>query len=723
MYRPILLASILIACSFAKAQNQPSINYTTPAIRLESALGEISKQAGKKLTVSDELAAEPIVLRLNAVPLQDVLDKLANEFVAEWKPTKEGLELTRTQEVVDAFQKRVDADRLAAFQKSIDDLMPIANSKLMDDNEAQQIAIVYTKMLADEKAGNGANGDNLRFTLQKRTADMRLYAQILSLIGAQRLASLSLGSHIFSPEPTPMELPIEGLDPQLVDQYIQQKNLLSKAVNERWPKDMWDGYGDSAMFYARNAVKAPVRIFLQFQADPKTDGGWANLTVIDSEGKSVGNYGGGLGNSFDPQKYSIARAKVNASSVKEAGITLSPVETQLMDRYSNVAKKPTAPSQAVVDLLTSPEQHDPFTIFFSTILLADAANENRNLIASGADLDWRFARATNGLVKPSVYELSLGRFRRATIDRPDGWLVVRSMNPINASDTRLARQALGNFTRAWAEKGYDSIEDWAELATHVKPRDIGYLGLTYWQLLRGQQGLNYENDWDALRLYGYLSDAQLSALGSGQSLDYHTLTAEEQSSLERMVYESYQLRKTNNSALKGSSFVSSEDGLSPYAEGADAYAQESVPNGIPPNAQLSARTDKRNVIFIREGMDISSFEREEDIKQLASELVWQERPESKGPDQYRIQSVRLGSKRTITFTLTLNDKVQMESQLREDQYATGDAITVDQLKDKLPPDIWQKLDEEMQHAREAQKNIKFGPPPQDNTPPPPPLRY
>jgi len=269
------------------------------------------------------------------------------------------------------------------------------------------------------------------------------------LIGAQRLASLSLGSHIFSPEPTPMELPIEGLDPQLVDQYIQQKNLLSKAVNERWPKDMWDGYGDSAMFYARNAVKAPVRIFLQFQADPKTDGGWANLTVIDSEGKSVGNYGGGLGNSFDPQKYSIARAKVNASSVKEAGITLSPVETQLMDRYSNVAKKPTAPSQAVVDLLTSPEQHDPFTIFFSTILLADAANENRNLIASGADLDWRFARATNGLVKPSVYELSLGGFRRATIDRPDGWLVVRSMNPINASDTRLARQALGNFTRAW----------------------------------------------------------------------------------------------------------------------------------------------------------------------------------------------------------------------------------------------------------------------------------
>ncbi len=687
-----------------------------PGVPLHQLLDQVSKLSGKKLIAAEELYKEPIVLAVQNVPLKDLMDKLADEFVAEWKTTDQGIQLTRTPEAVDAFQKNIDDARSKGFEKSIDELRPIAASQLMDDKEAKQIAAVYVKLLEDEKNGTVGDGNNIRFNLEKRTGDRRLLAQLALLVGSQKLAGLAYGSHVFSLDPTPMEEPIEGFDTQLLNSYIQQKNLLAKAIQDRLPKDTWDNNADSSMFTSQKEVNGPVKPLLQIFSDPKTEGATLILSVYDSTGQFVGGASQSLGNAWDARTYMPQRAKVTYQSKNEENVTMSPVEQELIDRYSNRAKPVKPLSEAARYLLSNAQDDELLGNFFATILIEEARRENRNLIASVGDGEWRIPRIVGNGVKPSVYELSTTAFKRAVYDRPEGWLVVKAANPIAASSSRIPREALDAFVRAWFDKGFFSIEDWAELATHLKAKEEPTLTFTYWNLLAGQSGMTYDNDWDSLRLYGYLSQNQIDQLSAGKALEFYTLSQEEQQVLQRLVYETGTLRQASPSKM--SSFVSDSDNGSPYAQGVDGNPQESVPNGIPNTALLTAKINTKDMIYIREGSDTSAYEREIDINELAWVLVRNDDPKFQN-EPYKFQSLRLGTKRSITFDLSLNDKVKMESELREDQYAKGDPILVDQLKDRLPPEMWEKLQAQMKTAREQAKKWDGVVLPNDSPPPPP----
>ena len=716
LVRSALTFVLSVVCSLALAQDK-LLTYTTPAIPLSVALDDLSKQAGEKLAVSNELANEPVVLRLNGVPLQEALDRIATEFVAAWTPTKDGLQLSRTDDVVNAFEQKWRADRIAALRKGIQGLSPILSSPDLTKDSVATLASNFSKLISSDESGAQGNATYQdREKLDNQTPDMKLFAQLVTAIGAEKLADIPPGRQVFSLQPTPMELPIENVDAQAVDQYLDQHNLLANALVPLLPKH--SPYADDyVLFWPRMNVNRPARPLIAVDGDYKTDGMYVNLSIYGPDGKTVGGDQLKIGNLLQDGDYAREKEKADNGSRNESGIALSPEEAEIASRYSSESFAGIPLSAGSIALLSDPEHHDPLSVGFSTMLLEDAKRENRNLIASVSDDDYRLPRSigTNHFTA-SEYEFILELSKRVNIDRPDGWLIVDSNDPISATKNRIDREGLGNLARAYAEKGYASLEDWAAMAQHIAPHNDGAMAYNYWNVLRGVWAMTYQNNWDALRLYGSLSQDQSNQLSAGQAVSFRVLSQEQQDCLTRLVYEGDNLfQRPQNPSSK----VDEQTG---YVPGIDSEPTECVPNGVPADAQLTARVDNDQIMTVRYGQRGYETDWDTNLNDLAGLLVQLQDGPPMSID-FVVDGIRLGSKRTVTFDLSLTDKVLMEVQLREDHFDKSGMIAVKDLQAKLPPDMWKKLTDQMAAVRADRK--KYPQMDSDGPPPPaaPPLHY
>src|SRR3569832_729547 len=111
--RAVVLLPILILSTLAECQDlSRHITYSARATALQTTLKQLSKQAGVELQCSQDLANEPIILRLNDVPTKEVMDKIAEVTAGEWIKLPKAIELRRS----DLAQKR----HLAAIQSRVD---------------------------------------------------------------------------------------------------------------------------------------------------------------------------------------------------------------------------------------------------------------------------------------------------------------------------------------------------------------------------------------------------------------------------------------------------------------------------------------------------------------------------------------------------------------------------------------------------------------------------
>src|SRR5437868_14340071 len=118
-FRTLLLLSILRSTfAFGQDLSRP-IDYTTKAVALETAIAQIAKQSGVKLFVQDELAKEPIILRLKAVTLQDAMAKIADAVGAEWVKKPDGYDLIRSAAIEDGLTKDEANAGAKSFRDSI----------------------------------------------------------------------------------------------------------------------------------------------------------------------------------------------------------------------------------------------------------------------------------------------------------------------------------------------------------------------------------------------------------------------------------------------------------------------------------------------------------------------------------------------------------------------------------------------------------------------------
>src|SRR5438105_3393779 len=94
----------LVCCSFlisALGWGQDltvHVTYKTVAIPARQAIADLAKISHQDLRVENELAGQPLILRLNDVPLKDAMDRIASVLHGGWFRDRTQFTLQRTDE-------------------------------------------------------------------------------------------------------------------------------------------------------------------------------------------------------------------------------------------------------------------------------------------------------------------------------------------------------------------------------------------------------------------------------------------------------------------------------------------------------------------------------------------------------------------------------------------------------------------------------------------------
>ncbi|MEA2553789.1 MAG: hypothetical protein QOJ65_1965 [Fimbriimonadaceae bacterium] len=730
--QPLYILSLLVFLATGpKAQESPIVDYTTSAIPMEQAVAAISKQVGKRLTVGNDLAGEPIVLRLKDVPLEEAMAKLAEVIGAEWVPIRDGQMLTRTPAVIARLQAQDQARLAAAIRKDLERMVAARKGQpQLDAAEAKKIAERYVNMLVAEKQRLPSGGSSLRRDLSDRTADGRLMTDILVAIGPERLAGLGRGRPVFAIDPTPAQRPIEGLGEERVQQYIAERNLLADALELAMKPVLHDGLRGPSIQAAAAPIKdTTVRVLIEFQPAPQQSQLWGYLKVYDSKGHALAESQLSM-NRLGYDEWLRERTRVRVASIKEPSIKIDPFLVEIAKRAEDV---PSAPSPRQLDpkaleYLLRPDLHDPLNLAFSQIVLSVGERENRNVIATMADQGiYTAVRACEaGEVKAPVFEMLISRWMGGSFQRPDGWYIAAPKSVLEASLDRGDRSALARFMQATFNQGFTKLEDWAALAVASEGDGAQHFAYAYRNLLRAQNAMYDWADWNGYRLFGLLSPEQELSLAGGGTLPYRALTREQQSCLSKMLYEETSSLVTDGKLTPGQLpsidfYTNDERVLEPT---------ESVPNGIPEDAVLSAKEEVKDIFYAVVADHIGSSTHNEkdrpmDMGWVASTLATWQRPDLfDQAHSEEIKSLRYGHRRTLRFTLGLGTSMRLISPLTEEQKPEGPSVTPSELKDYLPPDVWERLDAQIQRQlaeyKKGEKEIRSRPKSNDGVPPPPP---
>ena len=686
-----------------------AVEYTTAAVPVRTALAGLSRRAGKKLEVSDELAKEPIVIRFHEVPVQQALDRIADVMSAEWVPVQQGLELERTSKVLGAIKTRLAERNLRNIQAALQREDVVLKQAPLDEDSAQDIARAYAKFMTD-RVNNVATGNFFgpEGSLTNRTAGARLLAEMLLVLGPKKIASLPVGRHIFTFDPTAMQEPIEGLDKGVLVKYATERNLLARALARTAPKDS-DGVIAGPLSGASTFANGTIRPLLSVQVPPDLEGGSAWLVVFSGDGAQLSVDSVSF-NGFDSASWIGGYKKMLAGAKSRPVIRVSAITAELGRRADHTIVASGPLSQAALEFLCHPETHDPLSGVFSDGLIGIAEQANENLVATASDEGTQsLLRAVHpGGLDPGLFMYHLDRPILNKVAEEDGWLTCKPANPLTATALRTDRAALGKFMQALNNKGAVSLEDWAEMAQGVPYPDDGPIVTDHMTLWQGGPYNENRNDWDTLRLFGSLSDQQRQYLEQGGQLDTATLSADQQEILIRQLYAG------GEEIVKSPSAPPGTPNLTPLA----AESTEAAPAGIPPHALLSATEKVTNEFYINIADPHSAREEPYSLDDVARFLA-QNAEQMPGTETIpKMLSLKYGSDRLITFYLAISDTAAMKTSLTE-RFMNANAIPVEKLADQLPPDVWNQLRKKIDEDRAAfRRNGSLPQPPQQPAPPP-----
>lgn len=701
--RSVVCLFTLVAGCLAGAQ---SIDFTTTAVPLRKALPELSKLAGKRLHASDELIHEPILIRFKGVAVDEALGKIADVMSAEWVTVKDGIELRRTAEIRKRLEEEFVEQRKQALKRKFEDLQAIQAQPALDQAGAAAVAAAYVKIDQDEKSGAGDG--RAKQTLANRTAAMRLFAEMVAAIGPDELTRLEPGTYVYTPEPNPAQREVRGISAARLDSFVAEHNLLALEILKR-VKPTQEPVFPGDFPGSREIIAGPVRPLLEVETYPYDPVVGLTLQIYDAKGKRVAWISSGAPTeAWANFQTNFGQAMAKARS--EQGI---PASTELQELASR--RRPTQPLKALspetLKRLTHPEDFDPLSWTFSEGLLGIAEQDHKNLVATQPDdVITRYVVAVQGTsIKPNLLRFMIAR--SSLLNETEGWITCKPRCPLYTPSQRCNREALGAFERSVADRGYATLEDWAQAALGTPSGPSEGLVTTYFTVLTGQTGLPSPN-WNALRLYGSLTEPQAALLSKGGSIDFHTLPSEQKDILTELLYgpsrgDIEPLGKIDSSADSSERYA--------FRQTLAAEPTESAPNGIPANARLFLENRSQEVFYALEDDQSVGVKRmlPETLEGLASTLAAHE--SLKGSDLAgwpTILSVKHGGFRSIDIRLQLSNALQLESSLEEEQIPKGDGVEPARLKDALPPDVWNRLSEMVEKYKEqfAKRKIPYTPP-------------
>lgn len=700
----VLFACSLLSAASAQDTSKP-VDYVARALPLRQVLFDLEKKSGVRLDCDPAMENEPLILKLNGVPLQEALDKIALVFAADWVKHDNVLRLERSPAKVEALRAKIFEKRLSLVKASLNSLVELCNSKpTLDEASAEQL-ITEAMRNSESNKQNRIPAARLEFhNMSARLPTMRLAVRLLSRMDLAELTQLATtGRVVYSTRPNNMQHAMPAMEPEDIQEWVAGRKAMAQAVAKLAPKPSEDNYsGQSFLSDRGDYAHVPTRVLMSSMDIGMTFPFTVQFTFFNEEGNALANDSENLGESAATgfalrQKMDELRRKALTS-----GFELGPVGKELAPRIGVPQESLRPLPQFVLDALTHPTTQDPLSMGASDIILKAADLQGANAIALLDDSAPSFAlsSARSGKTSLEAYRVLMERFDAHTFDIQPDWIVAMPTDPVQVQEDRIPRNILENLMNSSLEQGFITLEEASDAALNMSPHAFSMAEGMFDPILRAKGANAMYSDYDALRLYAMLGSAQKTKALSPKGLVVNVpeLTPDQKASAERL-------------AFLGQKWVEGAPQLVMPSE--DVYYEmdptEALPDGISADCTLEFNVTDEECVFAHTifAGSPNGYWGPQNLASLGYTLAPALHPELSDPRMPQTDRLTLGTNRTLTVRVK-RGKLAVPASASEQHFSADKAMTPQQYLDSLPLakqlEIKKKVEEFVQRMQAYRKD-------------------
>ncbi len=521
-YRALVCFASACLAAIGMAQvpvdRDPVITYSTPAVRISTAIDAIALATHREIRVSPELDHEPIILRLRFAHYSEVMDWIATALDAKWMYEGGVKVLKRSSYATLSLKSTLNREKARLIQDAVDArVAKLSRSPLKPDLAAQTILALNNP--------NASQAEKDKALIN--SADERLICRALSALESTDVGSAPNPDHaVFATTRRPLQglLRIGTLRyNQILDEQDVWTSALKK-LSKQHPE-----LRNAAN--ARQPVEARSRIELIFSDTKNGLPTHVSVKIIGPSGEASVR----AESSFhveDPAAHHSGIDWANQGMGKPAVSELSQ-EFQSAARAGGTYQLPTDLRTA----LLQPSQTDPFEFMVSDALLSIGAHTEWNIVACPPDsmlLDpelWNVGTA-GGVLDAPAFMSACENSCKVSLDGK--LLIVKPRDSLQAEADRTDRAALQTYLASLLRTTYSLTSAEVTMATANPKFDLALLQF-YAKLLAPNATPFLDATVNALFFYGSLSSEQRSQLNKGIRLGLSDLTEQQRGLIPQLL--------------------------------------------------------------------------------------------------------------------------------------------------------------------------------------------
>ena len=668
-----------LACCFALAQDltQP-VTYITRAKPLRLVLLDLTKKTNAQLTCAQNIEEEPLILKLDAVPLKEAMDKIAGVLGGAWAKTDRGFQLSLGDEAKTWHEQAIQA-KADGITKSINDqLKALSSHKTLDKDTATALVKVMAGDSKNPSPDQGVLENNAARTLQALST--RPVLEMLAKFNPKDLVLTRPGEQVvFASDPTPFQKPLPDIDKELAE-LAAGENVVADAVElSSLPAARKQQELKKHPHLDPPFAKVTVTLFDVF----------AYLSLYDTSGNKLGGFFANIGHDFyDPAAHRSQEQKIR--NKLQTGVTLGPNAEEIVPFVVNPDRTAFRPLGEVTrQMLLSPTLVDPLAIATSDLALGFGQQMGLNVVYLPTDYGevWAYVATRGGKTNLELLQDVLDRRRDTQLTADDGCLVGRPVDPIEALQKRIPRPAFERLLNSAAEAGYTSVDDLANFALSVGPEvDVAPTVITMEAL--GEQPFKWDgiSDWAANAFYGTLDETQKKLAAEGTlRLDKTTLTGQQLDLLQTWL-----LNQRGDLAYDGSRNIDPSMVKNPIPALQQVRSQ-AMADGFGPGAFVEV-TERSEPEFHLTRRDRPGQDWPMRVEDFAQEVALDETEKTdSGEPALKLDAVYTSQNRAVHLRVVLPNRYGEEGDLIDDR-PTSKPESLSALLASLPPELRQRYD-------------------------------
>ncbi|HRF60979.1 MAG TPA: hypothetical protein PLH94_13830 [Fimbriimonadaceae bacterium] len=721
------LALAVIGSAWAAPQDAKTVTYSAPTVSVKRAIEEIAKLTGEKLEASPSMASEYVFIHADAMPLQELLNHLAQVTSGEWK-TEGGIRyLTASSATRVAEQRKELQDRATQIRAAQQEMAKRLNPK--------------PKPKPDPKA-KGDEEDMVEEEWVPGGADWAL-TKLSAALDPMVLAGIpDEGRMVFATSPTSMQRALGGNLQPLIAKLVADHNKLvreMKQAEKEMEKDESQLQNEEMMRAFRigntedKLIEEPVAKIAVVVARNPWRGLSTELRVYGAKGNILASADsmipvreGILGRMDVAEADSEAPNPEQKPSGPTTPIEFSPLTKELLGIFDRGGEGDIFDfklSDGLRERLLRPDQFDPLSFASAETLAAIAKARKVQIVANIPDES--VFNMFEGSRSESTVEAAVAGMEKGddVVVRTTGdTMVIMPARPAEARAGRTNRGSLAKLIAACQSQPVVRLDDLAEYALKSPapmraPASMIYLVLFVPGAMKFAFG--GATSWDAIRLYGTLGASQRQTLGSGGRIPFAALTTDQSAIVRKMTYGSptrLQVERPNDppkdendpsSLFDWAGMMGDMMGSAPtdYQD----EPTEALPNGLPPSGFLEAKVEQGNIALIEGGgMMAMMMGGALGPDEMAGLKFFTEDPrmaESAGSFMPKLDKFRVGDRTTIQLFMRYAPTISRKDTLHDDR-VPKDAPVVGM--NGMPPAFKAQVDKRLALMKKLMPSDRFG---------------